>query len=135
MSQGAGRVERAIIAAVQAEPDNAFTVADLCDRVYPGINRIEKKHRVAVQRAMKSVTSRSHGELALWTEGFWGYGKLVLFGRYNVISYAMARLKADPFNNYRSNDPRVHAARISGESDIRTMIEPGGEKFDLVAED
>ena len=36
MSRGAGRVERAIMAAVRAEPDNAFTVADLCDRVYPG---------------------------------------------------------------------------------------------------
>ena len=87
MSRGAGRVERAILAAVRAEPDNAFTVADLCDRVYPGVNRIEKKHRVSVQRAMKNAAKRSNGDLGLWTEGSFGYGKLVLFGRYNVLSY------------------------------------------------
>jgi hypothetical protein len=51
MSKGPGRVSRAIEAALEAEPDNAFTVEDLCDRVYRGINRVEKKHRVAVLRA------------------------------------------------------------------------------------
>src|SRR4051812_5760539 len=112
MSKGPGRLERAILAAVEAEPHSAFTVADLCDRVYRGINRIEKKHRVAVARAMKNAVKRSNGNLDLWTAGFWGYGKLVLYGRFNVMSYALARLKADPFNYYRSNDPRIHASSV-----------------------
>ena len=35
MSKGLGRIERAILAAVAAEPDNAFTVLDLVDRIWP----------------------------------------------------------------------------------------------------
>jgi hypothetical protein len=55
MSKGAGRVERAIAGVFEAEPDNAFTVEDLCDRAYPG-ELVEKKHRVAVLRAAKNPT-------------------------------------------------------------------------------
>jgi hypothetical protein len=53
MSRGAGRVERAIKAALEAtSKDTVLSVADLCVRVY----RIEpsmvgKRHRVAVLRA------------------------------------------------------------------------------------
>jgi hypothetical protein len=39
MSRGPGRIERAIEAAFAAEPDNAFTIEDLCDRIYPEIRR------------------------------------------------------------------------------------------------
>jgi hypothetical protein len=60
MSKGAGRIERAIVEAFVAEPDNAFTVEDLCDCVYRGVNRVEKKHRVAVLRAMKKMASNGH---------------------------------------------------------------------------
>jgi hypothetical protein len=84
---------------------------------------------------MKNVVSRSNGELGLWTEGFCGYGKLVLFGRYNVMSYAMARLKADPHNHYRSNDPRVSASLIKDEAGIRAMLEPGGRQYKRVTEE
>jgi hypothetical protein len=57
MSKGPGRVERIIEAVFAAEPDNAFTIEDLCDRVYPG-EPIEKKHRVSVLRAAKQVAKR-----------------------------------------------------------------------------
>jgi len=42
MSKGPGRVSRAIGTALEGEPDNAFTIEDLSDRVYRGINRVEK---------------------------------------------------------------------------------------------
>jgi len=45
MSRGPGRIERAIAAILDAESDNAFTTEDLCERVYRGVNRVEKKHR------------------------------------------------------------------------------------------
>jgi hypothetical protein len=103
MSKGPGRVSRAIEAALDAEPDNAFTVEDLCDRVYRGINRVEKKHRVAVLRAAKAIVAR-HPDLDCMTSE--GLGTLVIFNRSCVMSYAMARLKTDQFNRYRSNDRR-----------------------------
>lgn len=58
MSKGPGRVERAITAALAAEPDGAFTIQDLGSRAYPGLNRMEKRHRVAIIRAMRSVAGR-----------------------------------------------------------------------------
>jgi hypothetical protein len=58
MSKGPGRIERAIAAALDAEPDGAFTTDDLCDRVYRGVNRIEKKHRVAELRAASNLMKR-----------------------------------------------------------------------------
>ena len=58
MSRGPGRIERAIAAILDAEPDNAFTTEDLCERVYPGVNRVEKKHRVAVLRAANKLIKR-----------------------------------------------------------------------------
>ena len=68
MSRGPGRIERAIASAFAAEPDNAFTIGDLCIRVYPEIARgfalPEKKHRVAVLRAAKKVAAQHpNGEL------------------------------------------------------------------------
>jgi hypothetical protein len=104
MSKGPGRVSRAIEAAIEADPDNAFTIEDLCDRVYPGVNRVEKKHRVAVLRAAKAIVAR-RPELR-WMIGEGLGGTLVVYDRYRVLSYAMARLKTDHFNRYRSNDKR-----------------------------
>jgi hypothetical protein len=104
MSKGPGRVSRAIETALEAEPDNAFTVEDLCDRVYRGINRVEKKHRVSVLRAAKAIVAR-RAEIGLMTSEGLG-GTLVVFNRCQVLSYAMARLKSDNFMRYRSNDKR-----------------------------
>jgi hypothetical protein len=59
MSKGPGRIERAIEAAFAADPDNAFTTEELCERAYfPAVNLIEKKHRVAVVRAGKRLAER-----------------------------------------------------------------------------
>jgi hypothetical protein len=104
MSKGPGRVSRAIEATLEAEPDNAFTIEDLCDRVYRGINRTEKKHRVSVLRAAKAIVAR-RPDLD-WMTGEGLGGTLVIFNRYCVFSYAMARLKTDNSNRYRSNDRR-----------------------------
>ena len=51
MSRGPGRVQRRIKALMQSEPTGAWTVEDLCDRVFDGVNRVEKKHRVSLIRA------------------------------------------------------------------------------------
>ena len=91
MSKGPGRIERAIEAIFAAEPDNAFTTDDLCDRAYPG-ERIERKHRVAVLRAAAKVCARTGW--AKWQSEVPG-GTLVFRNVYNVMSHGMARLKSD----------------------------------------
>jgi hypothetical protein len=55
MSRGLGHIQRSILAALETDIDGAWTVSQICERVYPGIDRIEKKHRVAVARAIRKM--------------------------------------------------------------------------------
>jgi hypothetical protein len=102
MSRGLGHVQRAIVAYFEAEPDSAFLLSELCERIYPRVNRVEKKHRIAVARAAKAIKTLDH--MKRDTLG----GELIFYDPLNVMSYAMARLKADTFSsrNYRNHDPR-----------------------------
>jgi hypothetical protein len=120
MGKGLGHVGRAIEAVLNAEPDNAFTVEDLCDRVYPGVNRIEKKHRVSIIRATKTV-AKSRANLK-WMRSTHLGGRLVLYTADNVISYATARHKGDFLENYRNNDPRCMPWRIKTEQQLRALL-------------
>lgn len=58
MSRGPGKVERAIEAAFASRPDDIWPLGELAEAVYRGINRVEKKHRVAVGRAARNVCAR-----------------------------------------------------------------------------
>jgi hypothetical protein len=58
MSRGPGHVERAIKAALDAEPTRVFTTEYLCEQVYGRPPKIEKKHRVSLIRAVKRVVTR-----------------------------------------------------------------------------
>ena len=55
MSKGPGRVQRAISALIDGDPDGAWTTADICRAVYPD-DEIDKKHRVAVLYALRHMT-------------------------------------------------------------------------------
>lgn len=81
----AREVERAIRDAVVA--DNAFTVDDLCGRVYPEPS--EKKHRVAVIAAAKKIEG-----LECW-QGDTPGRRLVFFYPTSAMAWGMARLKSD----------------------------------------
>jgi hypothetical protein len=124
MSKGPGRVEQIIEAVFAAEPDNAFTIEDLCDRVYPG-EPIEKKHRVSVLRAAKQVAKRRSEIDTMTGEGLGG--TLIFFDQYCVLSYAMARLKSF---SYRTNDKR--RSLRENEDDLRAKIAPGGSDHELI---
>ena len=100
MSRGPGRIERAIEALFRECPKDAFTVEDIADRIYGGINRTEKRHRVSVLRAAKKVCER----MTDWT---WYLSEtrgntLVFWNRRNVMSYATARLKTCFSQAYRN---------------------------------
>ena len=120
MSKGPGRVQRAIEAAFKAEPDNAFTTAELCHRTYRLKFRddayIELKHRVAVVRAAKKIPNLNY--VVSCCLG----GQLVFYDKFNVMSYGMARLKADNVENYRNNDPRLRYGHKSTEAGLRARL-------------
>ncbi len=128
MSRGPGKIERAIEAVFAAEPDDAFTTADLCDRVYPGLNRVEKKHRVAVIRVAKKVFGRA-GWDCYRTESLGG--TLVFYNPFDVMSYAIGRQKADMFTNYRNNDRRIADHWRTTAEGIRGTFEPGGKEHHM----
>ena len=131
MSRGPGRIERAIEAAFDAEPDNAFNIEDLCERVYHGLNRVEKKHRVAVLRAMRAVVRRRPDLDCMIGEGL---GRpVVYYNPFNVMSYAMARLKTDYLRRYRNNDKRSRWPNTT-EVELLARLAEGGKEHHCVVE-
>jgi hypothetical protein len=54
MSHGPGHVQRAILALIEADPNGAWATGALCAHVY-GVERVEKRHRVAVIRALRRM--------------------------------------------------------------------------------
>src|SRR5215471_16956411 len=55
MSRGYGRVEMTIARLFARNPTGNFTTDELVARVYPDVDYVEKKHRVAVLRAARHV--------------------------------------------------------------------------------
>ena len=53
MSRGPGRVQEAIVAIIEAEPQGAWTTTQLCERIYG--TSIEKSHRATVARALSGM--------------------------------------------------------------------------------
>src|SRR6516225_6738775 len=92
MSRGPGRIQRAIEAVFSNSPTETFTVEELAVIVYPGINRVEKKHRVAILRAAYASLDRT---------GWGAFGSArpgrhtVFFNWLDVRSYATARMRSD----------------------------------------
>jgi len=123
MSRGPGKIERIIRAVFAAEPDNAFTTEDLCDRAYPGVNRIEKKHRVAVLRAAQQLEARGDAIWCIKGDGLGG--TLIFFNPYHLPSYAMARLKTTSW--YRTHDTRRSRYEPWDETRLRAKLAPGGD--------
>ena len=134
MSRGHGQVQRAILAAFAADPDNAFLLSELCERVYAGCNRIEKKHRNAVARAAKAIPSIDHMKREVLGS------ELVFYDPLNVMSYAMARLKSDslgPAAGYLNNDYRPTSWRrydIRSDRIFHKMLSVGGDHHKYVVE-
>jgi hypothetical protein len=129
MSKGPGRIERAIAAILDAEPDNAFTTEDLCKRIYK-VEEVEKRHRVAVLRAAANVMKR-RDVMRIWKSDTLGETK-VYFDITNVMSYAMAAMKADFLFHYSNHNPNVWYTEGETEAELRAKVLPGGEWHDRV---
>jgi hypothetical protein len=135
--KGLGKIQRALVAIFDRERDNAFTIEDLCERIWPDLyprtfgGQIERKHRRTVIRAAYDL-ARQRPEVQ-WLRGERVGGALVFFRHDEVMSYAMAQLKADRFLRYRSKDPRLHwnndesdLRRILDDESYRKLIGPAG---------
>ena len=118
MSKGLGHVGRAVLAAFEDDPDNAFTTEELCERAYPDEREwaAEREQRVAVLRAVKGLAAR-RPDLGIrdWRSDGRG-GEAVFYCRYRVLSYATARLKAE---NWRDEA-------------LRAKLGPGGAHYERV---
>jgi hypothetical protein len=128
MSKGPGRIERAIAGILDRSPGNAFTTEELCEKVYR-TKQVQRKHRVAVLRAAASLAKR-RDTLGVLSSETLGYTK-VYYTIDNVLSYGMARLKADNLYHYRSNDERVSWDATS-EKELRATLARGGREYHLV---
>jgi hypothetical protein len=130
-------------------PITPSTTEDLCERVYPGVNRVEKKHRVAVLRAANRLVKRRDNTDCMRCENLGG--TRVYFNIDNALSYAMARLKANNLNRYRSKDDRwftpkpkwfrdvmgykkgyQYQEHRSSEAELRTELAEGGRSHKYV---
>lgn len=55
MSRGHGRIQQIVLTLVEGDEDGAWSTSDICSHVFRGVNRVEKKHRVAVSRALRTM--------------------------------------------------------------------------------
>lgn len=92
MSRGPGKIERALLALFAANPSAAFTVEELAEVIYRGINRIEKKHRVAIIRAARKAASSAGWRT--WTSESPG-SRLVYLNPLDFRSYATGWLRSE----------------------------------------
>ena len=55
MSRGPGRIQRAILALIESDVHGAWLVSDICKQEYAETGHVEKKHQVAVNRALSNM--------------------------------------------------------------------------------
>jgi hypothetical protein len=87
VSRGPGRIERAIRALFDGDPDWAFTTDDMAAYCY-GLNppQVERKHRVAVVRAATKVLSRDTNWRCVWATS---QGRLIYYNAASARSVTL----------------------------------------------
>lgn len=90
MSRGPGKIERSLDALFRDNPSDHFTTTELVERIFPGVNRVEKKHRVTVMRAGYKVAKRMHWTCSRQRRPG---GEIVFFNLCDLRSYAVGRMR------------------------------------------
>jgi hypothetical protein len=98
MSRGLGIIQIGIVEVLADEPDNAFLVEEMCERIYRTKN-ITRAQCVAVRRAGKSIVKISRSIRIRDKSGARG-GPVAFYNLESMMSFAMARLKTDSLENY-----------------------------------
>jgi hypothetical protein len=135
MSRGPGKIERAIAALLDGNPDMAVTAEELAERVY-GIAAVEHKHIVSVLRALRRLAQRRPDIDKTWGRDWKRLhkkgGRTVWFNRRNVQSYGLMMLKTR-YCAYRISDAEKqlsylrHIRRVETEAELRAMLAPSGK--------
>ena len=120
MCRGWGRVERAIIAAFEADPTATFSTSELCAVAYPGIEPVDR-HRVAVLRAARN-TARSNWCLGIPIQR--GRGGIIYLNPVSTRSYSVGMLRAE-FRD-RESVAAVEAMLDDPQSRYHQFAQPGG---------
>jgi hypothetical protein len=123
-----GRIQRALVKIFDHERDNAFTAEDLCERIWPHLTWFKQSQRSTVVRAVRDIASQ-RPEIQ-WLHTPRRGNTLVFFRHDEVMSYAMAQLKADRFQRYRIRRPswssEADLRRELDKESYRKLIGPGG---------
>jgi hypothetical protein len=122
MSRGLGRVERAIKALFDCDPAAQFTLPELTRAVYGPECPQEKRHEVALLRAVRSLI-RKDVTLDFWRTFYvWGT-PVIMYNFTNVMSYAKARFR--DMDLYRYSDAELVAKLAPGGDHHQYVIEGG----------
>lgn len=126
MSRGPGRIERAILDLIDKHPEGAWTTEDLCRLIYPTANHVEKKHRVAVIRAVDTILGKAGDQHCDWHMRQAGVGgrAVALFNSASVMSYSLARLKCESGWLNRTEEQLLKQLQPGG--DHNKLVIPGG---------
>jgi hypothetical protein len=136
MGRGYGQVQLEILALL-SDPDGAWTTTELCQLVY-GIEQVEKRHRVAVARAVKKISSATPDWFYVGKPG----GENLLFNKYSVAGRIRWRWFTDfsdmNFDTFRASKhfgPIANeiAANVEKAKRFRDADELG--KLDMLIED
>lgn len=124
MSKGPGRVERAIETAFRKSPRDTFSVVELMPHAYPGVNRAEKKHRVAIIRAAEKVAARLGWQG--WRREAPG-GEVIYLNPCDIRSYAIGRLRTG-YPTYTAAEAArmLHDPSHHRHARYRNLTRPGG---------
>ncbi|MDH4990846.1 hypothetical protein QEZ48_08380 [Aquamicrobium lusatiense] len=91
MSRGPGKIERAVEALLNANPRRTFTGEEMALACYPGLNRVEKKHKVSVLRAANKVADR----LRWASDRVWNSNSsIIFFNPLDLRSFAVGKTRA-----------------------------------------
>jgi hypothetical protein len=127
MSRGPGRIER-IVEQTLHDTDRSFTVEELAKLAYPTITDVQKKHRVAVLRAINKVAK----QMLIWTfRTYTPPWRCIFTVGNNVRSYAHGLLRHSWWNAERSLD---EIEKILADPEIKSVMEPGGFWWAVVEE-
>ena len=121
MSNKIATIESEITALFAAEPDNAFTVEEMCERIFPDLKHAARKRRRVVLKAAKNLMQRE-GRLSFLRSSARGH-TVIFFIDTCIISYAMACQKRWPWQPKSDADLR---ARLSEGGEHFKDIQPGG---------
>lgn len=127
MSKGLGHVGRAIAAAFDAYPDDAFTTFELCGWAYGEEFHGVRSERVAVLRAVKGLAKhRPDLDVAIMRTSETRGGEAVFYRRYRVLSYAIAHLKTSYREKVRDAAPDKLDAMLAPGGEYHRYVVPGG---------